>query len=94
MRQNSTSKGALPSQQQVREGIKRAKRYLKKESALEYPPALAAVHGLGTKPFHLYSSIGYDRLHALYPGPERLSLKLRSSELPTRGSEIFLPRVV
>lgn len=34
------------------------RRKLKDESALEFPPALAAICGLGTAPYRLYKSIG------------------------------------
>lgn len=37
--------------------------YLKDQSALDFPPALAAFVGSGSKPFHLYDAVSYDKLH-------------------------------
>lgn len=50
-------------------------------SAQEYPPAIAAFKGMGTSPFHLYRSIGYDRLHVLDLDPFR--------QLPDLAFKVF-----
>lgn len=47
------------------------KKYLHKEIALLFPPALAAVYGLGPAPFRLYDAVGFDRLHVPDLGTER-----------------------
>jgi len=44
--------------------ISEARTYLNRHSASEHPPALAAIHGLGTNPFKLYSRIALDRIIA------------------------------
>lgn len=46
--------------------------YLMTHSGCDLPPALAAVHGLGTHPFLLYETIGFDSLHVLDSGIIRL----------------------
>lgn len=51
--------------------VKRAKKYLEEMSAQEFPPSLAAFEGLGSKPFRLYRSIAFDKLHAFDLGPLR-----------------------
>eukprot|EP00171_Calliarthron_tuberculosum_P008884 IDg8884t1 len=48
-----------------------AKNYLHKVSAVPFPPALAAFCGMGSAPFHLYKSIGFDKLHTVDLGAER-----------------------
>lgn len=45
--------------------------YLSSQSAIEFPPALAAIYGLGTQPYRLYKTIGLDRLHAFDLGVVR-----------------------
>ena len=51
--------------------IHRMQQYLRKTSASEFPPALSAMYGLGTRPHRLYKSIGIDRLHVFELGPSR-----------------------
>lgn len=53
-----------------------AKVRLQKQSASEYPPALAAFYGLGTYPYDLYGCVGFDRLHVLDLGLVRLVLDM------------------
>ncbi len=52
--------------------LRKAREHLRAFSAMEFPPALAAFHGLGPKPFHLYSSIGFDKLHTVDLGVLRM----------------------
>lgn len=47
------------------------RRYLLLHSCCELPPVLAAFHGLGTEPFLLYKSVGFDTLHVLDLGVMR-----------------------
>lgn len=49
-----------------------SKRYLKRLSANLIPPALTAFYGLGTKPYHLYSCVWFDKLHLIGLRVERL----------------------
>eukprot|EP00171_Calliarthron_tuberculosum_P002760 IDg2760t1 len=51
--------------------ISNARLYLRRVSASLCPPALAAVHGLGTAPFNLYSCVALDTLHAVDLGLSR-----------------------
>lgn len=51
--------------------VKADKRFLHLTSAKEYPPVLAAFRGLGSWPYRLYKSIGFDSLHTLSLGPFR-----------------------
>ncbi|KAI0558896.1 Zinc finger C2H2-type domain containing protein [Gracilaria domingensis] len=48
-----------------KDAVRSARQELISVSAQEFPPALAAFHGLGTAPFALYESIGFDTLHVL-----------------------------
>lgn len=46
--------------------------YLQRQSASPFPPCLAAMYGLGTKPFRLYKCIAFDRLHVFDLGVLRV----------------------
>eukprot|EP00171_Calliarthron_tuberculosum_P002728 IDg2728t1 len=48
------------------------KEYLKRTSASQLSPALSAVYGLGSKPFHIYQCVGLDKLHAVDLGILRM----------------------
>lgn len=50
--------------------LEKCKDYLARNSASNLPPALASVYGLGSTPFLLYRSVGFDRLHAIDLGIE------------------------
>lgn len=52
--------------------LQHIRQYLLTQSGCEMPPALGAVHGLGTEPFFLYDSIAFDSLHAIDIGVIRL----------------------
>eukprot|EP00171_Calliarthron_tuberculosum_P008947 IDg8947t1 len=54
-----------------RSDIANAKRYLRRVSASLCPPALAALYGLGTAPFNLYSCVAFDTLHVVDLGLSR-----------------------
>ena len=46
--------------------------YLQRESALEFPPFIAAMYGLGARPFRLYRNIAFDKLHVFDLGHLRV----------------------
>ena len=47
------------------------KQFIDKTSALQFPPAVAAIYGLGSLPYRLYKSIGVEGLHVFDLGPVR-----------------------
>eukprot|EP00171_Calliarthron_tuberculosum_P003409 IDg3409t1 len=55
-----------------RSDVAKAKNYLKRTSASSFPPALGAMYGLGTRPYHLYKCVGFDKLHTVDLGTLRL----------------------
>lgn len=59
------------SSESERETLRNARLYLGRVSALEYPPALAELEGMGTAPLHLYKSIAFDGLYFMALGPMR-----------------------
>eukprot|EP00171_Calliarthron_tuberculosum_P010077 IDg10077t1 len=61
------------------EEVTNAKKYLDRVSAICFPPALAAMYGLGTPPFQLYDAVGFDKLRMLHLGAQR---ELRTEDLP------------
>eukprot|EP00171_Calliarthron_tuberculosum_P001347 IDg1347t1 len=56
----------------TREETLLSKWYLKRVSATHIPTCFAAFYGLGTKPFRLYKTVGFDKLHVVDLGIERL----------------------
>ena len=69
--------------------IHATRRYIVKTSAIEFPPALAAIHGLETIPYRLYQLIGVDRLLCFDIGPCRdlpqYAFKLFSKPVYNKG---------
>eukprot|EP00171_Calliarthron_tuberculosum_P022686 IDg22686t1 len=69
-RSTQTQSGLEPVH--TRDEITFAKRYLRRVSATHIPPALAAVHRLGSEPFQLCRCIAFDKLHCVDLGVGRL----------------------